>query len=96
MSLNQAYHTYTQRATEAAAGIDEAARKIAELEAQLAAAKERLANHRHEQSEAQQLLTELEPRLYFAPKLPGCVLLSILGQLGKKAGQRAACVQREW
>ena len=35
-------------------------------------------------------------RLTFSPKLPTSVLLSILGQLGKKAGERAACVKREW
>jgi len=28
--------------------------------------------------------------------LPTQALLSILGQLGKKAGERAACVKREW
>lgn len=33
MSLNQAYHAYTKRATEAAAGFDEAAKDVAELEA---------------------------------------------------------------
>ena len=85
MNSNQAYHAYTKRATEAAAGIDKAEKDVAWFEAQLTAAKERLANHRHEQSEAQRLLKELERRLFFAPKLPGCVLLSILGQLGKKA-----------
>jgi len=35
---------------------------------------------------------ELEPRLFFAPKLPACVLLPIVGQLRKRIGERAACV----
>jgi len=48
-----------------------------------------------EQSEAQRELKELEPRLFFAPKLPACVLLSIVGQLGQRVGG-AACVKREW
>jgi len=39
---------------------------------------------------------KLEPRLSFSPKLPTSVLLSIVGQLGKKAGERAACVKLEW
>ena len=56
MNSNQAYHAYTKRATDAAAGIDKAEKDVAWLEAQLVAAKERLANHRHEQSEAQWLL----------------------------------------
>jgi hypothetical protein len=43
----------------------------------------------------QRELKDLEPRLSFSPKLPTSVLLSILGQLGKKAGERAACVKRE-
>jgi len=34
--------------------------------------------------------------LSFSPKLPTSVLLSIVGQLEKKAGERAACVKREW
>ena len=56
MNSNQAYHAYTKRATDAAAGIDQAEKDVARLEAQLAAAKERLANQRQEQSEAQWLL----------------------------------------
>jgi len=30
------------------------------------------------------------------PQAPDSVLLSVCGQLGKKAGKRAACVKREW
>ena len=41
-------------------------------------------------------LKKLEPRFSFSPKLPTSVLLSIVGQLGKKAGERAACVKLEW
>ena len=53
MNSNQAYHAYTKRSTVAAAGIDKAEGDVArleakakQLEAQLAAAKERLTNHR--------------------------------------------------
>ena len=42
-----------------------------------------------------QASVNLGSRLTFSPKLPTSVLLSILGQLGKKAGERAACVKRE-
>lgn len=50
MNSNQAYHAYTKRATEVAAGIDQAEKDVTELEAQLTAAKERLASHRLEES----------------------------------------------
>lgn len=51
MNSNQAYHAYTKRATNAAAGIDKAEKDVALFAArscQLAAAKERLAKHRHD------------------------------------------------
>jgi hypothetical protein len=53
---------------------------------------------RAEVCSAQSELKKLEARLSFSPKLPTSVLLSILamGQLGRKAGERAACVKREW
>jgi len=38
----------------------------------------------------QRELKDLEPRLSFSPKLPASMLPSIVGQLGKKAGERAA------
>ena len=56
MNSNQACYAYTRRATDAAEGIDQAERDVAWFEAQLIEAKERLANHGHEQSEAQRLL----------------------------------------
>jgi len=63
----------------------------------LVAAREELAVAKTEAWSAQSELKKLEPRLSFPPKLPTSVLLSILGQLGKKAGQRRAlCVKREW
>ena len=45
---------------------------------------------------AQRALNKLEPLLFFAPKLPACALLSIVGQLEKRTGERAACVKRMW
>ena len=56
MISKHAYHTDIKRATEAAAGINQGEKEVDSLEAQLAAAKERLANQRQEQSEAQWLL----------------------------------------
>jgi len=64
--------------------------------ARLAVARTELDTAKTELSDAQHEFKELESRLSFSPKLPTSVLLSILGQLGKKAGERAACVKREW
>jgi len=47
------------------------------------------------QSEAQHLIKELESRRFFAPKLPTLVLLSILGRLGKRTAEGAACVKKK-
>lgn len=108
LSSNEAFRTYTEQKSDAAAGVARAQKEVTEIEtqmarlqaqlaaAQLATAKEKIVNQQRQQTEAQQQLNTLEPRLYFSRQLPGCVLLSILGQLGKRAGQRAACVCQEW
>ena len=110
MTSNEAFRTYTEQESDADAGVAAAEKEVTEMEtevaqlqAQLAAAQERLAtaknkisDQKRQQSEAQQKLKELEPRLHFSRQLSSCVLLSILGQLGKRAGQRAGCVCREW
>jgi len=41
----------------------------------------------NEELEAQARLKELEPRLFFAPKLPACVLLSIVASWGSGAAK---------
>ena len=75
----------------------------AHLEAQLVtnqqeldAARQRTAVLNKERSEAERELKELEARLFFSPKLPACVRLSIMGELRKRTAERAACVCREW
>ena len=55
-----------------------------------------LAAAQSEESGVQRQLKAHLPRLFFAPKLPACVLLSVVGQLRKRAAERAACVKREW
>ena len=47
MNSNQVVHTYTKLATDASAGIDKAELDVAWFETELAAAKQRLTNHRH-------------------------------------------------
>jgi len=107
---NEAFHSRTKQIKDTAAGIASAEDAVAaleqeraQLETSLAANQQKLIDQRwhipglkRKEREAQAKLKELEPRLFFAPKLPACVLLSIVGQLGKQAGQRAACVKREW
>ena len=107
---NEAFHSCTKQIKDAAAVIATAEEDVAALEEERAKLEAELAANQHkldaarqripllnrEQSEAQRELNELEPRLFFAPKLPACVLLSIVGQLGRRTGQRAACVCREW
>jgi len=100
---NKAFHSCIKQIEDTAVGIASAEEDIAALEGQLAqiqmeldAARQRIPVLKHEQTTAQRELKELEPRLFFAPKLPSCVLLSIVGQLGKRTGQRTACVKREW
>jgi len=107
---NDAFHSCTEQIKETAAGITSAEENVAALEKERAKLEAALANNQHkldaarqripvlrgEHSEAQRELKALEPRLFFEPKLPACVLLSIVGQVRKKAGQRAACVKREW
>jgi len=62
-------------------------------QARLTATEDAIAEAKIRQIETQKKLKELVRS--FSPKLPTSVLLSILGQLGKKAGERAACVKRE-
>ena len=107
---NEAFHSCTKQIKDAAAVIATAEENVAALEEERAKLEAELAANQHkldaarqripflnrEQSEAQRKLNELEPRLFFAPKLPACVLLSIVGQVGRMTGERAACVNREW
>jgi len=93
---NEDYHTLAARAASDASLITGKEEEIAQLEAQLTAAKQTLTEAQHRQTKTQLELKDLEPRLSFSPKLPTSVLLSILGQVGKKAGERAACVKQEW
>jgi len=100
---NVAFHSCSKQVQETAVGLASAEEDVAALEdqltqiqAELDAARQRLPILKREQTEAQRKLDNLEPRLFFAPKLPACVLLSIMGQLGKRVGGRAACVKREW
>ena len=62
-------------------------------EARLAVARTELEAANTEVHSAQKELKMLGPRLSFSPKLPTRCCQS--GQLGKKAGERAACVKRE-
>ena len=64
-------------------------------EAQIALHEAQVAEAKTRRAKTQADLKKLERRLSFSPKLPTSVLLSILGQLGKKAGECAACVKRE-
>jgi len=93
---SEVFHSCTKRIKNTAVWIASAEEDVAALEAELDAARQRIPVLKCEQSEAQRELKELEPRLFFAPKLPSCVLLSIVGQLRKRAGESAACVSREW
>ena len=93
---NEDYHTLTARAASDKLLIAEKEGEIAQREAELKIAMQTLTEAKRRQSATQRELKDLEPRLSFSPKLPTSVLLSILGQLGKKAGERAACVKREW
>ena len=100
---NEAFHSLSAKAatTAQARAEKQVQLKDAQEAAKLAQAEvERLtlelAAAKSEEREAQAKLKELEPRLFFAPKLPACVLLSIVGQVGKRTGERAACVKREW
>jgi len=89
----------TQKEEEVAeheAGAAAARAELAKHEARLAVARTELETTKTELSHAEHEFKALEPRLSFSPKLPTSVLLSILGQLGKKAGERAACVKRDW
>ena len=65
-------------------------------EAQIALHEAQVAEAKTRRAKTQADLKKLERRLSFSPKLPTSVLLSILGQLRKQAGKRAACVKREW
>jgi len=87
---NEDFHTLTARAASDTALIADKEEEIAKLET----AKQTLAEAKDRQIETQKKLKDLQ--LSFSPKLPTSVLLSILGQLGKRPGERAACVKREW
>jgi len=90
---NEAFHSGYARLEPR---LNKAIQKEQEIaEARLAVAKE-LDAAQADVCSTQSELSKLEPRLSFSPKLPTPVMLSIMGQLGKKAGERAACVQREW
>jgi len=72
-------------------------KKVERHESRLAVSWTELEAAKAEVRSAQSELKNLEPRLsFFSPKLPTSVLLSILGQLGKRAGKRAACVKQAW
>jgi len=53
-----------------------------------------LTEAKRRQRDSQKELKDLEPRLSFSPKLPTSVLLSILGQIWKRAGERCVCEAR--
>ena len=97
---NDEFHALNKNATSDDGKIAEKEQRIAELKAgnkaELKAEEAELAEAKHHRAVTQRKLKDLEPRLSVSPKLPTSVLLSILGQLGKKAGERAACVKREW
>ena len=111
MNSNQAFRSCTKQLKDAAVRIAAAEKKVAAarrrrnfcfrteerafLEAMLASSQQELDVLKREYSEVQHRLDKLEPRLFFAPKLPACVLLSILGQLGMRICERSACVKRE-
>jgi alpha-tubulin suppressor-like RCC1 family protein len=94
---NEAFHSVYPRLEPKLKKVTHKKQEVAELEARLAVARIELeaAEIDLKESGLQQELKELEPRLSFSP-VPDPHLLSILGQLGKKAGKRAACVKREW
>ena len=110
MFSNEAFRLYTDRQSSAEEGIAKHREavttldaQIADLQAQIVAKRKEhtrrmqyIANHQLEHSDAQRLLKELKPRLSFPRHLPGCVLLQILGRLGKTVARRAACVRQEW
>ena len=73
---NKAFHSCIKQIKDTAVGIASAEEDIAALEGQLAqiqteldAARQRIPVLKHEQTAAQRELKELEPRLFFAPKL---------------------------
>ena len=90
---NEAFHSVYARLEPQLKKVTEKEREVAEHEARLAAARTELEAARAELGITQSELTKLEPRLSFSPKLPTSVLLSIVGQVGKKAGERAACTK---
>ena len=110
MNSNQAFHTLTAKAAATAqvrtekhaqleraqAAVERAWAEAERLTAELGQFTVELAAAQSEESAVQRQLMALQPRLFFAPKLPTCVLLSIVGQVGKRTGERAACVKREW
>jgi hypothetical protein len=94
--LHQAHQGRSGRIASAEDEEDVAGGSAGRVHAELDAARQRIPVLKRQQSEVQRELKEPEPRLFFAPKLPACVLLSIVGQLGKRTSERAACVNREW
>ena len=93
---NEAFRSVYPQLESTRKKVTEQEEEVIELEARLAVVRTELATTKTELCSVQKEFKELEPRLSFNPKLPTSVLLSILGQLGKKAGERAACVKREW
>ena len=85
---NEAFHSVYLRLESKRKKVTEKEHEIAEHEARFAVARTELETTRTELHDAQHEFKALEPRLSYSPKLPTSVLLSILGQLGKKAGER--------